>query len=70
MSPPVLKSYNPLLAIKVSRDASEKYLGAVLEQRKNELWHPIAYTSRTLNKSWQNYCQLEKETLLFVFFLY
>ena len=51
MSPPVLKSYNPLLAIKVSRDASEKYLGAVLEQRKNELWHPIAYTSRTLNKS-------------------
>ena len=51
MSPPVLKSYNPLLAIKVSRDASEKYLGAVLEQRENELWHPTAYTSRTLNKS-------------------
>ena len=30
-------------------------------------WHPIAYDSRTLNKSEQNYCQLEKEILSIIF---
>ena len=61
ISPPVLKFYNPLLPIKVSCDASEKCLGALLEQKENERWHPIAYASRALNKSEKNYCQLEKK---------
>ena len=60
ISPPVLKFYNPLLPIKVSCHAPEKCLGAVLEQKENERCHPIAYASRNLNKSEQNYCQLEK----------
>ena len=51
ISPSVLKFYNPVLPIKVSCDASENSLGAVLEQKENERWHPIAYASRTLNKS-------------------
>ena len=67
ISPPVLKFYNTLLPIKVSCDTSEKGLEAVLEQKENERWHPIAYASRTLNKSEQNYCQLEKEILSIVF---
>ena len=57
----MLKFYNPLFPIKVSCDASEKGLGAVLEQKENERWHPIACASRALNKSEQNYCQLEKK---------
>ena len=61
ISPPVLKFYNPLLPITVSCDTSEKGLAALLEQKENERWHPIAHASRTLNKSEKNYCQLEKE---------
>ena len=67
ISPPVLKFCNPFLPIKVSCDASEKGLGAVLEQKENERWHPIAYAIHTLNKSEQNYCQLQKEILSIVF---
>ena len=38
-----------------------------MEQKKNECWHPVAYASHALNKSEQNYCQLEKEILSIVF---
>ena len=60
ISPPVLKFDNSLLPIKVSCDASEKGPGAVLEQKESERWYPIAYAGRALNKSEQNYCELEK----------
>ena len=63
----MLKFYNLLLSIKVFCDASEKGLGAVLEQKEKERWHHIAYASCTLNKSEQNYWQLEKEILSIVF---
>ena len=38
-----------------------------MEQKENECWHPVAYASHALNKSEQNYCQLEKEILSIVF---
>ena len=57
--PPMLKIYNLLLPIKLSCGSSEKGLGSVLEQKKNECWHPIVNASRSLNKSEQNYCQLQ-----------
>ena len=38
-----------------------------MEQKENECWHPVAYASHALNKSEQNYCQLEKEILSTVF---
>ena len=56
----MLKFYNPVLPIKVFCDASEKGLGALLEEKETQRWHPIAYVSRTLSKSEQNYYQLEK----------
>ena len=63
----VLKFYNPSLPIKVSCDAFLKGLGTVLQQKHNEQWHPVTFVSRSLNKSEQNYSQLEKEMLSTVF---
>ena len=65
--PPVLKLFNPDLPIKISCDASMKGLGSVLEQKHQDTWYPIAYASRSLTPSEQNYCQLEKEILSIVF---
>ena len=50
-----LKICNPSL-----RDASLRDLGPVLEQKYNKHWHHAAFTSRSLSKSEQNGCQLEK----------
>ena len=64
---PILKIYNPELPTKVSCDASQAGLGAVLEQKIDESWYPIAFGSRSLTDAEKNYCQLEKETLSIVF---
>ena len=64
---PILKFFNPKLPIKVSCDASKTGLGAILEQKIDNDWHPIAFASRSLTTSEKNYCQLEKETLSIVF---
>jgi len=59
---PVLKFYNPNLALKISSDASQTGLGAILEQQHDNQWHPIAYASRSLSNAEKNYSQIEKET--------
>ena len=60
---PVLKYFKPDRPIKLSVDASSKGLGAVLIQDE----HPIAYASKSLNSTQQNYAQIEKEMLAVVF---
>ena len=67
IKPPILKFYNPNLPIKISCEASQKGLDAVLEQQHENIWHPIGYASRTLTPTEQNYCQLEKGILSIVF---
>ena len=52
---------------KITYDASSIGLGATLEQCIDNVWYPIAFPSRTLQKSGRNYCQLKKETLSIVF---
>ena len=47
----------------VQRDASSTGLGATLLQKGQ----PVAYASRALSKSEQNYCQLEKELIAIIF---
>lgn len=64
-SSPVLHYFDPKLTSKVSVDASKSGLGTV--RRHGENWHPIAYTSRSMNSSERNYAQIEKETLAIVF---
>ena len=64
---PILKYYDPNKEMKLSVDASKYGLGAVLLQRYEEDWAPVAYGSRSLTCSEMNYAQIEKETLAILF---
>ena len=48
-------------------DASDYAVGAVLGQRKKNLFHVVYYTSKTLNGAQLNYTTTEKELLAIVF---
>ncbi|XP_075087828.1 uncharacterized protein LOC142169808 [Nicotiana tabacum] len=48
-------------------DASDYAVGAVLEQRKDKVMHPIYYASRTLSVAQLNYTVTEKKMLVVVF---
>ncbi len=62
-STPVLALYNPNKELKLSADASSYGLGAVLLQKEEEQWKPVAYASRSLTPKEQRYAQVEKEAL-------
>ena len=64
---PTLKYYDSELPTRISVDASKFGLGAVLLQQHGDTWAPVAYASRSLNKSEQNYAQIEKEALAILF---
>ncbi|KAI5629314.1 hypothetical protein C0J50_12710, partial [Silurus asotus] len=53
--------------LKVSTDASQAGLGAVLLQRHDMEWYKVAYTSRTMTSVEGNFAQIERETLGAVF---
>ena len=60
---PVLKFYDPRSPVTLSVDASSKGLGAVILQDSK----PVAYASKALTKTEQNYAQIEKEMLAILF---
>ena len=62
MEAPILKYFDSIKAVKISVGASSKDMGAVLLQ--DQL---VAYASKALTKSQQNYAQIEKEMLAIVF---
>ena len=64
---PVLTFFDPKLDIKVSSDASKGGLGAVLLQKHELDWKPIAYASRSMTSAEKNYAQIEKELLGIVY---
>jgi len=55
-SAPVLKFFDPKEPVTLSVDASSKGVGAVLLQNDR----PVAYASKALTPSQENYAQIEK----------
>ena len=48
---PILQYYDPNLPTRLQTDSSLLGLGAMIEQCLDGEWHPIAFTSRGLEKS-------------------
>lgn len=64
---PVLQYYDPELPIRISSDASQNGLGAVILQCSDSTWKPVAYASRALTAAETRYAQIEKELLSITF---
>lgn len=62
-STPVLKYYDVKAEVTLECDASQSGLGAAMKQNGQ----PVAYASRALTPTEQNYAQIEKELLAIVF---
>lgn len=68
ISAQVLTHYNPVLPITLAADASPYGVGAVISHvLPDHSERPIAFASRTLTTSEQNYAQLEREALSLIF---
>ena len=67
-SAPVLAPFNPdaSVNIRVTTDASQYAVGAVLEQQHGDVFRPVAFASRTLNSAEQRYAAHERELLAIV----
>ena len=61
--PTTLTLYDPNGDTKISADASSHGLGAVLLQRVDGVWKPVAYASRSMSNTEKRYAQIEKEAL-------
>ena len=61
--PTVLSLYDPSADTKIAADASSFGLGAVLLQKRQFEWRPVAYASRALTETECRYAQIEKEGL-------
>lgn len=62
-SSPILAWYNPTAETKLVVDASAYGLGAVLLQKHEDDWKPVAYASRSMTETETRYAQIEKEAL-------
>ena len=64
MSAPVLVLPNQDARFRLETDASGYVTGAILSQLcNNEKWHPIGFTSKSLNSAERNYVIYDKEML-------
>ena len=61
--PTTLALYDPAASTKISADASAYGLGAVLLQKIDSHWKPVAYASRAMSETERRYAQIEKEAL-------
>ena len=59
----MLALYSPDVETKISADSSSYGLGAVLLQKQQDTWRPVAYASRSLSEAESRYAQIEKEAL-------
>lgn len=64
---PILALYDPSRPTEVEVDASNFATGGVLSQKgDNDLWHPIAYRSETMNAPECNYEIYDKEFMAII----
>ncbi|CEL11249.1 hypothetical protein ASPCAL14352 [Aspergillus calidoustus] len=63
---PILKHYQPELPTRVETDASKGVIAGVLQQKHMDLWHPVAYFSKSMNDAEQNYDIHDQEMLAIV----
>ncbi|KAL1446335.1 hypothetical protein WDU94_012228 [Cyamophila willieti] len=63
----VLTPFDPHVPVVLATDASPYGIAAVLSHTIDNTEHPIAYASRSLTSSEQNYSQLDREALALVF---
>ena len=61
-----LALYNQDAQTKISPDASAYGLGAVLLQRQDEVWKPVACASKSMTETERRYSQIEKEAFVMV----
>jgi len=61
--PVTLALYDPAAPAKISADASAYGLGAVLLQKSESTWKPVAFASRSMTETERRYAQIEKEAL-------
>lgn len=66
-SSPILASPDFSKEFIIQTDASDTGLGAILYQQCDGIEHPVAYASRTLNKTERKYSTTEKELLGVIF---
>ena len=62
-SVPTLAYFDPNKPTTVSADASSHGIGGVLMQMNDGKQHPVAFCSRTLTVTEQQYAQIERECL-------
>ncbi|XP_070007575.1 uncharacterized protein [Nicotiana sylvestris] len=63
----IITAHNWSLPFELMCDASNVVVGAVLGQRINKIFHPVYYSSKTMNEAQRNYTVTEKELLAIVF---
>ena len=61
--PTTLALYDPSVPTKISADASAFGLGAVILQKADSTWKPVAFASRSMSDTERRYAQIEKEAL-------
>jgi hypothetical protein len=54
---------DPAAALSLATDASDTYVGAVLQQRRLGSWQPLAFFSRTLSPTERRYSTFDRELL-------
>ena len=59
----ILTLYDPEATAKIYANASNHGLGAVLLQKSESTWKPVAYASRFMTDTERHYAQVEKEAL-------
>lgn len=61
--PTTLALYDPSAPTKIAADASAFGLGAVILQKADSIWKPVAFASRSMSDTERRYAQIEKEAL-------